>query len=177
MLVSCVVVLSLRWNSFEAHKMEEFASLVVPASGGMQVLDVGGRVIQGGARSIFEARGCNFTSLDIQADKSVDVVSPPGQPFPFADGHFDLVITSSTFEHDPMFWLTIRRAPRCPPQVDAARRVHATTPASRMVRSDRVTTTAARAGGADEDEWARSVGGDRVHASTLEPVSARRNRA
>lgn len=103
MLVSCVVVLSLRWNSFEAHKMEEFASLVVPASGGMRVLDVGGRVIQGGARSIFEARGCNFTSLDIQADKSVDVVSPPGQPFPFADGHFDLVITSSTFEHDPMF--------------------------------------------------------------------------
>jgi len=39
-------------------------------------------------------------------------VSPPGQPFPFADGSFDLVITTSTFEHDPMFWMTIREMAR-----------------------------------------------------------------
>ena len=131
--------------------MEEFASLVVPASGGMRVLDVGGRVIQGGARSIFEARGCNFTSLDIQADKSVDVVSPPGQPFPFADGHFDLVITSSTFEHDPMFWLTIREMARV---TRVGGWVHATTPASGHYHpypGDNYRLQE-RAGGVDEDE-------------------------
>ena len=117
------IVVSLCWNSFEAHKMEAFARL--RAASGMRVLDVGGRVIQGGARSIFESRGCQFISLDIQADKSVDVVSPPGQQFPFADGHFDLVITTSTFEHDPMFWLTIREMARV---TRVGGWVHATTP-------------------------------------------------
>ena len=78
----------------------------------MTVLDVGGRVIQGGARGTFEKLGCKFTSLDMQADKSVDVVSPPGEPFPFNDAAFDIVITTSTFEHDPMFWMTIREMAR-----------------------------------------------------------------
>ena len=41
--------------------------------------------------------------MDIQKDRSVDVVNPPGEPFPFENGHFDIVITTSTFEHDPMF--------------------------------------------------------------------------
>ena len=63
--------------------MEEFASLVVPASGGMRVLDVGGRVIQGGARSIFEARGCNFTthcSLCAKHDNSLVLLPYFRQP-------------------------------------------------------------------------------------------------
>jgi len=98
------------WNSFEATSVAKFAA--VHAEPGMAVLDVGGRVIQGGARGTFTRLGCSFTSLDIQADKSVDVVSPPGEPFPFKDGAFDIVITTSTFEHDPMFWMTIREMAR-----------------------------------------------------------------
>ena len=81
---------------------------------GMAVLDVGGRNVNGGARSIFErvCPSCQFLSLDIEKDPSVDVVVPPGEKFPFKDAHFDMVITTSTFEHDPMFWMTIREMAR-----------------------------------------------------------------
>jgi SAM-dependent methyltransferase len=77
----------------------------------MTVLNVGGRTIKGqhDPRSWFENdMQTNYTVLDIQADPSVDVVNPPGEEFPFDDGAFDVTITTSTFEHDPMFWLTIR---------------------------------------------------------------------
>ena len=76
------------------------------------VLDVGGLVVNGGARSIFEAQRCKFVCMDIRNDSSVDVVSPPGKPFPFADRAFDLVVSTSAFEHDPAFWMTIREMAR-----------------------------------------------------------------
>ena len=46
----------------------------------MKVLDVGGRDVNGGARRFFESRGCKFVCLDMEADPSVDVVAPPGEP-------------------------------------------------------------------------------------------------
>ena len=105
-LICCVSA----WNAFEASAIKGFANEHVKS--GMQVLDVGGRVVQGGPRSSFEKRGCNYTAMDIQADKSVDIVHIPGKPFPFSDGTFDIVITTSTFEHDPMFWMTLREMAR-----------------------------------------------------------------
>ena len=54
----------------------------------------------------------NYTVMDIEADPSVDVVHPPGEDYPFEDGTFDVTLTTSTFEHDPMFWMTIREMSR-----------------------------------------------------------------
>jgi hypothetical protein len=48
----------------------------------------------------------------MEADPSVDVVYAQGDTFPFPDGRFDLVITQSAFEHDPIFWMTIREMAR-----------------------------------------------------------------
>ncbi|KAL1511727.1 hypothetical protein AB1Y20_005015 [Prymnesium parvum] len=98
------------WHSSAARAVEAFAQTY--AKRGMKVLDVGGRDVNGGARKYFEERACKFVCLDMEKGAGVDVVSPPGQPFPFADGSFDLVITTSTFEHDPMFWMTIREMAR-----------------------------------------------------------------
>ena len=98
------------WTPAEGASVNAFARKYSQPN--CRVLDVGGRVIQGGPRKTFEARGCNYTSMDIEAHSSVDVVYTPGSPFPFSDGAFDVSITVSTFEHDPMFWLTIREMAR-----------------------------------------------------------------
>jgi len=95
------------WHSSAARAVEAFAQTY--AKRGMKVLDVGGRDVNGGARKYFEERACKFVCLDMEKGAGVDVVSPPGQPFPFADGSFDLVITTSTFEHDPMFWMSTQQ--------------------------------------------------------------------
>ena len=89
------------WNHWEKVAVWKFATTTAHAGKDHRVLDVGGRAVQGSARPYFERLGSKFVSMDIQSDKSVDVVNPPGERFPFDDGHFDIVITTSTFEHDP----------------------------------------------------------------------------
>ena len=49
-----------------------------------------------------------YTSLDIEEHPSVDVVMKPGDSLPFPDESFDLIVSTSCFEHDPCFWLTFR---------------------------------------------------------------------
>ena len=79
---------------------------------GLKVLDVGGRNVNGSLRGIFESLGCEFCAMDMVEHPSVDVVCQPSDPFPFEAGHFDIVISTSCFEHDPMFWMTIREIGR-----------------------------------------------------------------
>ena len=119
MLATYWVPLVTGWHSDVARAADMFAQRFVTRKN-MTVLDVGGRVVDDGqagwerhgARLHFERRGCRFTSLDIEAAPSVDVVSPPGEPFPFATGSFDLLVSTSTMEHDPMFWMTLREMAR-----------------------------------------------------------------
>jgi SAM-dependent methyltransferase len=75
---------------------------------GMTVVDVGGMNVNGSLRPYFESRGIFYISVDQEADPSVDVVCPSGQPLPFEDGSVDAVVSTSCFEHDPFFWLTFR---------------------------------------------------------------------
>ena len=98
------------WHQTAGDAVERFAEQF--SKPGMKVLDVGGRNVNGGARAYFESRKCKFVCLDMETDPSVDVVSPPGESFPFVDGFFDLVVTTSTFEHDPMFWMSARAPSR-----------------------------------------------------------------
>ena len=81
----------------------------VYGSNGMKVLDVGGQDVNGSLRKPFtELLKIHYTSLDIEEHPSVDVVMKPGDSFPFSDESFDLIISTSCFEHDPCFWLTFR---------------------------------------------------------------------
>lgn len=70
---------------------------------GYRVLDVGGQNVNGSLREAFESKGMTFVCLDIQAHPSVDVVMNPGDAFPFEDESFDLIVSTSCFEHDPCF--------------------------------------------------------------------------
>lgn len=101
---------TLSWHRSASESITAFS--VAYAKRGMLVLDIGGRSINGGAREVFEAAGCKFTAMDIAPDPSIDVVVTPGDRFPFSDAAFDLVIATSTFEHDPEFWMTIREMAR-----------------------------------------------------------------
>lgn len=47
-----------------------------------------------------------YVGIDQQAGPGVDVVIDDPHMFPFADDHFDLITSTSCFEHDDMFWLT-----------------------------------------------------------------------
>lgn len=76
---------------------------------GMSVLDVGGQDINGSLRKPFEVlMKLKYTCLDIEKHPSVDVVMNPGDNFPFPDESFDLIVSTSCFEHDPCFWITFR---------------------------------------------------------------------
>lgn len=76
------------------------------------VIDLGGLSINGSLRNCFENLGMKFISVDIEEHESVDIVIPPGEKLPFDDMSIDLVISTSTFEHDPCFWLTFKELTR-----------------------------------------------------------------
>lgn len=73
-----------------------------------KVLDIGGQDVNGNLRKEFEDRQMKYTSVDISEGKNVDIVINPNENLPFEDGTFDLVISTSCFEHDPCFWITFR---------------------------------------------------------------------
>ena len=76
---------------------------------GMKVLDVGGLDVNGSLRKPFELLlKIKYTSLDIEEHPSVDVVMKPGDVFPFPDESFDLIVSTSCFEHDPCFWMFVK---------------------------------------------------------------------
>lgn len=80
---------------------------------GMAVLDVGGLDVNGSLRKPYELLlNIKYISLDIEEHPSVDVVMKPGKSFPFPDESFDLIVSTSCFEHDPCFWMTFREMVR-----------------------------------------------------------------
>ena len=69
-----------------------------------RVLDVGGKDFNGSLRQFFTES--EFICMDMEAHSSVDVVCNPGEPFPFDDNYFDIIVSTSCLEHDPIFWMT-----------------------------------------------------------------------
>ena len=76
----------------------------VPA--GAKVLDVGGADVNGSYRPLFD--DCTYTSLDF---KNADI-NVTGYDWPIDEGAFDAVISGQCFEHDPMFWLSMKNIAR-----------------------------------------------------------------
>lgn len=76
---------------------------------GMKVLDVGGQDVNGSLKKPLEILAkLEYISVDIEEGPNVDVVMKPGDSLPFSDASFDLIVSTSCFEHDPCFWLTFR---------------------------------------------------------------------
>lgn len=73
-----------------------------------KVLDVGSYDVNGTLKPLFR----DYTGMDIEEGPNVDVVSEIGKPFPFKDKTFDVVVSSSCLEHDPVFWVTVKEMMR-----------------------------------------------------------------
>lgn len=82
-----------------------------------KILDVGARDVNGSLRQ-FTPPGAEFVGLDIEEANGVDVVlAEPGADFPFMNDTFDLLVSTSCFEHDQMFWHTFTEMVRvCSPE-------------------------------------------------------------
>lgn len=69
------------------------------------VLEIGSLNINGTLRD--GARGlASYHGVDMVAGLDVDQVLSDSHVLPFADDSYDLVVSSSSIEHDPMFWVT-----------------------------------------------------------------------
>jgi len=71
-----------------------------------KVIDIGGSDLNGSIKPFF--KNMDYTILDISPHPSVDIVINPGERLPFEDSTFDLVVSTSCFEHDPCFWITFK---------------------------------------------------------------------
>lgn len=69
------------------------------------ILEIGSFDVNGSLRD-FQPAKSNWMGVDLEPGKGVDVVIERTARLPFEDKSFDLVIATSIFEHDPMFWLT-----------------------------------------------------------------------
>lgn len=70
-----------------------------------KILDVGSYDVNGTMKPIFE-KG-KYVGLDMEKGPNVDVVGV-SHDIPFEDNEFDIVISSSCFEHDDMFWVSFK---------------------------------------------------------------------
>ena len=67
------------------------------------ILELGSLDVNGSLREV-SPPASSYVGVDAGAGRGVDHVVTPGDPLPFPDGRFDVVVTSSTFEHDVCFW-------------------------------------------------------------------------
>ena len=70
-----------------------------------KILDVGSRNVNGTLRDVCPPQA-QYIGIDVSEGDGVDIVLSDPHSFPFQDETFDCIVSTSCFEHDPMFWLT-----------------------------------------------------------------------
>lgn len=75
------------------------------------ILDVGSMAVNGSLRTVAPV-GFSYTGVDLAEGPGVDVVLRDPNELPFEDGSFDVVVSSSCFEHSEFFWLTFNECAR-----------------------------------------------------------------
>jgi hypothetical protein len=81
----------------------QFVKKYCPKSKGLNVLDVGSYDINGCMKPLFP--DAEYIGMDMEDGPNVDLVSS-AHNIPLSDNSQDVVVSSSCFEHDPMFWLS-----------------------------------------------------------------------
>lgn len=71
----------------------------------LKIVDIGSQNVNGSLRDV-APNNCEYVGVDFEAGNGVDVVLTDAYKFPFPDNTFDVLVTSSCFEHSEMFWLT-----------------------------------------------------------------------
>lgn len=75
------------------------------------VLDIGSQDVNGSLKDVIKD-GFKYTGLDFCEGKGVDVILEDPYIYPFKDNSFDLVVSSSCFEHSQLFWVSFLEAIR-----------------------------------------------------------------
>lgn len=70
-----------------------------------RLVDIGSQDVNGTIKQVCP-KHIEYVGVDFVPGKGVDIVLEDPYRFPFEDGSFDLVVSSSCFEHSEMFWLT-----------------------------------------------------------------------
>jgi hypothetical protein len=72
-------------------------------------LEIGSYDVNGSVRGFFHGE---YTGVDLVAGPGVDVVVRSGEPLPFPDNSFEVVVTTEMLEHDPRPWVTMHEIAR-----------------------------------------------------------------
>jgi SAM-dependent methyltransferase len=76
-----------------------------------KILDIGAMDVNGSLRTVAPA-GSAYLGIDLYPGPGVDQVLDDPYSYPFPDGSFDAVVSTSCLEHDTFFWLTFLEAAR-----------------------------------------------------------------
>jgi len=76
-----------------------------------RVLEIGSQNVNGTLRD-FQPTGSSWIGIDLNVGNGVDIVLKDPYSYPFADNQFDAIVSTSCYEHDPMFWLTFMESCR-----------------------------------------------------------------
>ena len=92
----------------------KFSKKYIDERAQLRVLDVGSYDVNGTLRPIFTKEGWEYTGLDYSGtpENNVTVCLEDPYNFPFENNYFDTVVSSSAFEHDPLFWVTFKEMTR-----------------------------------------------------------------
>jgi len=77
---------------------------------GMTILDIGSYDINGTLKPIFA--DYHYVGCDLEPGPNVDVVLDDPYVLPFVDNSFDVLVSSSCFEHCKFFWVTFEEMVR-----------------------------------------------------------------
>ena len=75
-------------------------------TGELRVVDIGSFDVNGSMRSTITPNVIEYVGVDFAEGKGVDVVLTDPYKYPLEDKSFDVLVTSSCFEHSEMFWLS-----------------------------------------------------------------------
>jgi SAM-dependent methyltransferase len=75
------------------------------------ILDVGSLDVNGTLRDL-AIPGSTYLGIDIAAGPNVDMVIEDAHKIPLPSNRYSVVVSSSCFEHDDMFWLTFAEMAR-----------------------------------------------------------------
>ena len=77
----------------------------------LRVGEIGAQDVNGSLRSICP-EGVNYVGFDIEAGANVDHVMKDPYIIPAQDATFDVILSTSCFEHTPLFWLMFQEIMR-----------------------------------------------------------------
>jgi len=72
----------------------------------VSVVEIGSQNVNGSLRDVITDKVINYTGVDFVEGKGVDIVLQDPYKYPIQDNTFDVLVTSSCFEHSEMFWLS-----------------------------------------------------------------------